>query len=95
MNWPPTIPHGPRAWMEFFAAIVNRIDATTPKDGHGARVVDAAGGGKSINTQAGDGAGVPLPGCVFYDSDGGEAESGEFFETTVYTNGQRIPIPPP
>lgn len=46
--WPPDLRKFPPLFRNVFAALVGRIDETTPIDGMGIRVADAAGG-RSIN----------------------------------------------
>lgn len=91
----------PKPLAELFQSIFQRIDAVTPKDGFGARVTDATGGGKSINASAtGGGRGPVLKDCVFYDPDltvgeGEEEQVGAFFYTDLLTTGRREVIEPP
>lgn len=98
--WPPTLPDMPPMLAELFRALIARIDGNEPKDGHGARVSDATGGGKSIDATGGTGGnGVILKDCVFYDPDATLEEDPEqvglFFYTDVYTTGKRKIIEPP
>lgn len=60
--WPPERPKMPDTLDRYFSQLEARIDAVTPRDGHGSTVTDAAGGGKSVNTRARGGSGVVAAG---------------------------------